>query len=95
MVIQCLGEAGENLLKMKANDFYTIHEDPEAVKAHTTSVTWRTMLLTLQCKGDTSGYSQDENGMARIRYNCVRAAEDTSATLKSTNNFMLQRLAQY
>ena len=57
MILGCLGEAGENILKMKANDFYTIHEDHEAVKAHTMSVSWRSMKLTLQCKVDQSGYS--------------------------------------
>ena len=52
LVLNCLGEAGESILGMKANDFYEIHEDIERVRSLATSLQMKEMTMCLRGKLD-------------------------------------------
>ena len=57
MTVQCLGESGEQILGLKATDFYSIHENIEQVRHLAMGQTWKPLNVTVRAKVDQSGYS--------------------------------------
>ena len=91
--MQCLGEAGQQVMGMACTDFYHLSEDLEAVRELGMSLTWKPLKVVVRGKIDQGGYSQDENGGPNIRYSCVRVAEVPPRN--ESNMMLLNRLAQY
>ena len=57
LILQCLGESGEQVLGMKATDLYAISEDLEEVRTMGMSLTWKPLKVVVRAKVDQSGYS--------------------------------------
>ena len=73
-ILNCLGEAGDSILGLPANQIYEMREDYEAMKALNLSLQNTPLRITVRARTDTSGYSQEEDGSLRVRLGAIRAA---------------------
>ena len=92
MFMSCLGESGQGVLGMSATEFYGFHEDLDRVKELNSTLMWTQMTIKVQARADQSGFSQEDDGSTRIRYNIVSVAP---ANFPEYNQSCLKHLEIY
>lgn len=93
LIINCLGEAGESILGIPANQVYEMGDNYEQQKALAQVAVGTPMKLTVRARIDQSGYSQDQDGNPKARINVVRAAKLES--FQAANQDLLKHLSVY
>ena len=92
LLVQCLGETGDNFLKMGADEFFEVKDNLERVRDIAQKALMReTLSIVIRAKPDTGGYSQGDEG-PRMRYTVVRSAP---YEVKQDNQSLVKRLQIY